>query len=247
MPAGYPVMPLTIRVRTAITNHSSDILDSIEQCQIFFKRAGIQLFLHNNSVEIDGRIPTAFEGNHTIDTLVAYTWINGQYWFDVVFSGQINTPGNGATLKGYASTPGSQTQNIGVLVAVKINTPWSILAHELGHALGLPHAFNEDESASLLPNGQRFIDAAMAPFIDETEALSNRARNFMFSFTPTFAPMDIGLTRTQIERMRLTLVSRKNNLAQASDERDSFNAGVSALSFRPQPDTSSQVFRSCFG
>jgi len=250
MPAGYPLMPLTIRVRTGLAYISADILQDIQQSQLFFDRMGIQLRLYDNRVEYDERLPTAAE-NIEVDALVSKTWTPGQYWVDVVYFGKIHNAENkyDQSLTGYTSVPGSQKQNIGVLVAKQAHRHWSILAHELCHALGLPHAFKEGESTALLSNGERYIDAVMYPFFDETEFLTqeNRSNNIMYHIAPLTTPVDAGITHTQIERVRLTLISRIHNFARINDEQAATQTNVNPLSFWPQPDTPSQILRSCFG
>lgn len=101
----------------------------------------------------------------------------------------------------------------GVSVYWQVST-WTTLAHELGHAFGLPHVDTGSGSYSETIEEFRLDDYAFMPFENDTVGVGS---NLMIQGTDsTSDPSDFTWTHSQVLLMRRTLASRASRWAFAS-------------------------------
>lgn len=117
---------------------------------------------------------------------------------------------------GKTLTPSSSVHGSGVFVSLR-DAEWPVVAHELGHFLGLPHC-PDLRSGNFLPNdppmpdGTPFDSYCFYPFAPDAEVRDgDPVTNFMLGrFNNDVDPGDaslVSITPNQVRRMRLTVAS----------------------------------------
>lgn len=182
----------------------------------FFGRYGIRVRIESIS---DWKNESYFEINEDYTELMDVHWSPLQRWINVYFVYKMG-PGIGgvAWLRPFGWNPESRGSAIGMAAHAAGATT---LAHELGHYFGLPHTIELGESDEEgdeveVEMKREFRENAMAPFPLDTTLGDNY--NLMTQLT--FGRLDevraLYLTAGQVNRARLTVLSRCSNFVRES-------------------------------
>lgn len=249
MAAGYPELVVYLRLILAAGGSEEAEIDRLVEAAwdrfdvavAFYGTFGVVLKALG-AVEVR----TDLDGYPELETawwpIAASEWLPGQYWINVFFAPQVNDHTRFmSAVKGRAIIPSVEDR---LAVLVTTGSPEIVFSHELGHALGLPHIFREGESDPLGIYGERYIDLAMAPFADETEAIKEADAGGAIHgnlMNPT-AQTDwttVTILPSQINRLRLTIVTSQSGVAMADD------VGLAPVaSYLPFPATAAALLRS---
>lgn len=183
-------------------------------------RDGVSPLYHDEYFEISPLYDVGYE-------LADLEWSKGQNFLNVYYTKSIGMGSGGGWRLGYTYTTHVVERSQRATTVLIAGDPglqcfWNrplgwVLAHELGHAFGLPHTFEvvepPMEAACLWP----FDDDTPYEGVDQTFNLMSYPHNRDDHPSEEEMVEHAFLTDSQIRRARLTLLSRRSNLAWLVD------------------------------
>lgn len=215
----------------------SILMGYFENARYVWGHAGIRLRLHGDQINF-WQAPQFYEGFDEYSAELAEAeYRQGRPWINVYYVNKINRTGSarGRTFIPSSSTGNSawcvllvQTYYVQAMsgrdkIDVSYQNSWQVLAHEIGHILGLPHLRFQGGDTPATPDGEALNDVAMWPFEDDTvdivEGDPASHRNIMTAYDDHSLPEDpeqFSWTENQIKRARLTYFACHSEFAYAA-------------------------------
>lgn len=267
MAEGYPTLVVTLRLIVPHAKKATDMWAYFANTRDFYRTIGVELEVHGDQVEVVEDIAGLID----TQAVVARVWQPNRPYINVVCGAGGGSASEGKS-DGETVFPSCEWgENVsgasGSCFIGSQPSDWTVMAHELAHMFGLPHVFDTfytyfSKDPLVAAHGEWYNNFAMAPFRDDTRDVYERnlaasgysatvdtvspthsfgaAWNLMFKNAPTVPH----LLPRQVDRIRLTIVSRRGGVQVADDLHLAQDYGVAPIPFIRLPDTSAAIWRS---